>query len=105
MRERFCSNQTALLTTSLTTTPAVSISAYAAGVVYIPTGSTITSLTYYAAYGTDGTYVPIYDQTGSAITQTVVADRCYAMPSDLFGAGQIKIVANAAGDVQLSLKT
>lgn len=103
MRERYCTNITKSLTAVLATTPEITISGYAAGAIFIPTG--ITSLTYYAAYGTGGTYVPIYDQDGTAITQTVVADRAYAMPSDVFGAGQIKIVADASGDVQISLKT
>lgn len=103
--ERTCEASTKSLTTDLTTTPEISISRFAAGTVYIPVGSTITTLTFYAAYSTGGVYFAAYGSTGTALTLAVAANGAYQLPAALFGAGQIKIVADAAGDVELSLKS
>ncbi len=98
-------NQDVALTTSAATTPEISISIFGSGQIHIPTGSSITSLTYYTAPNSGGTYLPAQDASGSAVTQTVAATKSYPIPAILFGAAQIRIVANAAGTVSLSLKT
>lgn len=73
--------------------------------VLIPTGSGITSLTYYAAEKPGGTYLPLYASDASTeVTQTVQGGRAYDMPAAVFGAYPIKIVANAAGNVYLTMK-
>ena len=96
---------TAALTTSLATTAAIDISHHAWGTVHIPTGSSITSLTYYTSIAPNGTFVAAQDSTPAAIVQTVGAAKSYPLPSALFGAAAIKIVANAAGNVDISLKS
>lgn len=106
--ERLCEAYTILLTNSLSTTPEISISRFAAGTIYIPAESSITTLTFYAAFTTQspgGVYMPAYDNTGTAITMTVAAGGAYQMPAGIFGAGQIKIVANEAGGIEMSLKS
>lgn len=92
------------LTAAAGTTPEIDWSGAAAGTIFIPTGSTITTLTYHAAPKKGGTYLPIQTAAGVAVTQTVAADKAYDMPASLVGCGAIKIVANAAGAVGISIK-
>lgn len=98
-------NLDAALTTSAATTPEISIAIFGSGQIHIPTGSTITTLTYHTAPNSGGTYLPAQDASGSAVTQTVAATKSYPIPAVLFGAAQIRIVANAAGNVSISLKS
>lgn len=92
------------LTTSATTTPEIPFEDCAGGAVFVPTGSTITLLTYHAAPKTGGTYLPLYDKDGNAVTQTVAAARAYPLPVACYGAGALRIVANNAGAVTLNKK-
>ncbi len=93
------------LTASSSTTPEIEITDSAWGSVFIPGGSSITTLTYYAAPYVGGTHIPAQDSTPAAITQTVEAGKAYPLPYDLFGAGAIRIVANTTGIVGISLKS
>ena len=101
---------TVALTASLSTTPEIHYHSMAGGTVYIPTGSPITSLTWYCAENPSGdatlagTYIAAYDFSGSAATQTVVAPGAYPIPVALFGAGMLKCVVNSAGSVTITLK-
>lgn len=108
------------LTTALATTPQHAMQEYVGGTVYIPAGSTITTLTFYGASNpsSDGEGIPaantasgvaqsfyqLYNSSGSAQSLTVAAGNCYALPADIFGFGALKIVADAVGSVELSLK-
>ena len=92
------------LTTSEATTPEIVFANAAGAAVFIPTGSSITTLTYYAAPAYGGTYLPLHDSTGAAVTQTVAAAKAYDVPAACFGCGALRIKANAAGSVELSLK-
>lgn len=79
---------------------------YASGRIYVPAGSSLTTLTFYDAPYAEGTFVASYDDAGTpaAITLTVSAGKSYPIPAKLYGAGAIKIVGNAAGTVDVSLK-
>lgn len=96
------------VTTSATTTGEVNFSEFAGGTLYVPTGSSITSLTFYVAPGIGGTYLAAYDDssmsTPAAIVLTVSAAKAYPLPSSLFAAGSLRMVGNAAGTVYLTLK-
>jgi hypothetical protein len=104
------------------------LSGYGSGEIGIPSGSSITTLTYFvpmpmpelptSAVGgvnagfplsgsavSSATYFTACDHTGTAITQTVVAGDCYPIPADLFGSAGVQIRANAAGTVFVYLKT
>lgn len=74
------------------------------GIVYVPSGSTITSLTWYAAYERGGTFYAAYDSNGDAVTQTVAATKAYPIPLALAGAVALKAVGDADGTVYVSLK-
>jgi hypothetical protein len=92
------------LTASLATTPDIGYADFAGGMVHVPTGSSITSLTWYTSH--DGTtYIAAQDSTGVAVTQTVAAAKSYPIPDALFGAGKLKCVANAGGAVYLTFKS
>lgn len=95
---------TASLTTAIGTTEAIDIAGAASGSIGVPTGSSITSLTYWVSH--DGTtYIPLYAVDNSAaVTQTVAQTRAYPIRSEAFGAKFLKIVADAAGSVYVSLK-
>jgi hypothetical protein len=96
------------LTTSLTTTAEIDIGHYTSGEIYIPSGSSITTLTYYASpcpAGGGGVYVPANDSTPAVIVQTVSGPNAYPIPAALFGGDCIKIVVNAAGTVDIVLKS
>lgn len=75
---------------------------FTGGVVVIPAGSSITSLTYYVASTEGGTYIQLYDSVG-AVSTTVAASRAYQLPADLAGAANVKLVGNADGNVDLHL--
>jgi len=87
------------------TTPAISFGDAAGGLIIIPTGSSITSLTFYGSDTAAGTYVQIYDSANAAVSRTVAEARAYALPDECFAVRWLKIVANAAGAVKLTLKS
>ena len=100
-------NFTASLTTAVNTTEEIPYGDHESGQIHIPTGSSITSLTFHATdvqRGKSGTYEACYDTSNSAVTMTVAAERCYPFPTDLVGARTLKIVTNANGDVRINLK-
>lgn len=83
------------------------------GMVYIPNGSSITSLTWLACDTLGGEYEPAKHTVNSGVTpltyvatvQTVAANGAYPIPQDLVGSVGIKAVANAAEVVLISLKS
>jgi hypothetical protein len=84
----------------------INFSGYAGGVVFIPTtaGASITTLTWYAAEKSGGTYLPLSDEDGVAVAQTVSHTKVYALPSALYGCRFLKAVGNAAGTIIISVK-
>jgi hypothetical protein len=91
------------LTNSTSTTPEIAYRDYEAGMVYIPANSSITLLTFHVAPKPGGTYLPLQDSDG-AVTLTVAHTKAYQLPSDLNGAKAFKMVANAAGSVEITFK-
>lgn len=100
---------TVSLNTATSTTDAIVLSYHVSGVIYIPTGSSITSLTYYASYDGGTTYLPLQEEVGDgttrACTRTVAAAKAYELPGAPAGATHIKITTNAAGTAYVSLKS
>jgi hypothetical protein len=76
----------------------------AGGFYTVPTGSSITSMTWHTAAKPGGTYVAAYDEAGIAVVQTVEGGRSYELPGALAGAGALKAVGDAAGTIDLNLK-
>lgn len=77
---------------------------FAGGFVYVPAGSSLTTLTWYTAPNSGGTYLAANTEDPAAVAQTVAAGNAYAMPSALYGAFCLKIKGNVAGTVDLVLK-
>ena len=77
---------------------------YAGGMLFIPAGSSVTTLTWWAAEEPGGTYLAASDEDGTAITQTVAAGKSYQLPLALYGCRALKAVSDAAGVMGVSLK-
>jgi hypothetical protein len=86
------------------TTGVIQYSESSGGMIRVPTGSPITTLTWWATEEIGGTFAPAYDQDNVAVTQTVAQTRIHEIPAALFGAAAIKAVVNAAGTVYVNLK-
>lgn len=92
------------LNTAIGTTEEIPFETASGGTLYIPAGSPITSLTFYAAPVRSGTYLPLYDKAAAAVTMTVSAGKCYELPGAVFGCLALKIITDAAGNVDLTVK-
>lgn len=92
---------TVSITDAVGTTPVINYRGYRKGFVYVPNGSSLTGLTWYASDSEDGDYEACHDGS-SAITSTVAADRAVPLPTTLEGAAYLKAVGNAAGNVKFS---
>jgi hypothetical protein len=64
---------------------------FVSGMVYVPITSSVTTLTWYAAFKVDGEYFPVDDASGAALVQTVAAGQAHPIPSALSGASFLKI--------------
>lgn len=78
---------------------------YGGGMIHIPTGSSITTLTWYVADKPGGTYLAAYDEAGTQLQQTVGDGKAYAIPLGLFGCAAVKVVGDAGGTAAITLKS
>jgi hypothetical protein len=77
---------------------------FSGGQVYVPAGSSITSLTWYGSH--DGvTFLPVQDGAGNAVVSTVAAGYSCLIPASCFACAFLLAVGNAAGTINLSIKT
>ena len=99
-------------TTSASTSGVCSFQGVAAASVYVPNGSSITTLTFYpthtltpnSATVTRST-VAMKDETNTTISLTVAANQDTEMPKALFSCANFAIVADAAGTVYVTAKS
>lgn len=69
--------------------------------MYIPASFQGTSVSFEAAKGTGGTFVPVKDGAGNSVTKTVAASQFIKLdPADFVGINFLKIVSNATEDAQ-----
>lgn len=73
------------------------------GMIFIPIGSLLTLLVWYTSGSENGTYDLAVNSSG-VISQSVVENAAYPIPSDLKGARFLKIAGDAAGFVGVTLK-
>jgi|LakMenE01Jun11ns_1017448.scaffolds.fasta_scaffold9957538_6 hypothetical protein len=90
--------------TTVAASDAIAFGDFETGMVYIPAGSSITTLTWHASVAQDGTYLAAEDASSAAVTQTVAASQAHPIPAALMGARFLKITGNAAGVVGVTLK-
>jgi hypothetical protein len=105
---RFQAQQTAAVTATLASTAEIHFGDFTSGTVHIPSGSSITTLTWYTSDEPGGTFLAAYDSdltAPAAIVQTVAAGCSYPIPFDLAGARALKAVGNAAGNIDVSMKS
>ena len=74
------------------------------GMVYVPAGSSLTSLTWHASLFEEGPYIAADDSAGAALVQTVAAGQAHPIPAALQGAMFLRITGNVAGEVGYTLK-
>ena len=105
MTDRHTGELSVDITASAGTSATIAFRSFAGGMIYVPNGSSITTLTAHAAPNPDGTFEPAYDESGTAIAITVAADQAHPIPTALFAAGSIRLVGNTTGTVIVGLKT
>lgn len=81
---------------------AIVFKGFTKGVIVVPSGSSLTAITYWVSSTEDGTYNQLY-LAGSAISTTVAADRAYALDGAAEGVAYLKLQGNAAGTADLHL--
>ena len=74
------------------------------GVIYVPSGSTLTTLTPYVAYASGGTFYPLYDESGVAVVIAVAESRAFPIPAAAFGAMALKFLGSGSGTIFVSVK-
>ncbi len=92
------------LTELAATTAVVDVREAAGGAIAVPSGSSITRLTFHAAVQPELAVAPLCDALGQPVTLDVEAGRIYALPEACYGVGTLAVTADAAGSVGLSLK-
>jgi hypothetical protein len=108
--ERVTGNTGSLTVTSdPATCDPVRLGTSAGGIMHCVSTSTGSSITvsWYAQYAADSPSYRLSDATNAAVTTTIAPGNCYEMPTALFGATNVRVVANSAGQsavVLFSLK-
>jgi hypothetical protein len=82
--------------------PVVDISRWRAGAFRVPTGATTTSFTFNVS-NTGGTFYPLRNAAGTAIAQTVAANKWFSIPTPAFDYKYLQFVPNAAPGSALAL--
>ena len=90
--------------TAVGTTDEVAIGDFTMGSFRVPTGSSITTITWYSNVAAGGTGLPANDELSAPVTQTVSAGNEYALPAALAGMRSILPVGDAAGTINILLK-
>lgn len=77
----------------------VSLGTSAGGMLHCVSTSTSGPITvsWYVQYASDSPIFKLYDGTNVVVTTVIAPGNCYEMPSALFGAGQVRVVAETVG--------
>lgn len=92
------------ITNSAATTAEIPLAGVEYAMVFVPAGSSLTSLAVYCSDEPGGTFHPLYTSAGSAVTLTVAHTRCYRLPDDAIGCRALKLVGNASETVRISFR-
>lgn len=102
---------TLTLTNDINTTQELNFIGFSGGNIIIPSGSGITTLTFYGSDKQGGTYAPVYDGTlagpvAQSITTIDASGHAVGVPipDACFAYAALKIVANTTGTVTATLK-
>lgn len=72
---------------------------FCGGIIEVPTGSSVTSLTFYHGMTEGGDFWPLYDEDGVSVSITVAAESAYTQPDALNECVFVKAIANATGSI------
>jgi hypothetical protein len=101
---RVCDILLVTIGTTVAGSSPISYTAYAGGQVFVPAGSSITTLVWYGSH--DGvTYLAVQDGAGNAITSSIAASKNCLIPAACFACAFLKATGNEAGTINLSLKS
>jgi hypothetical protein len=97
------------ITSDPATTGPVVLGTSAGGMLHCVSTSTAAAITvsWYAQYSATSTAFKLFDATNVVVTTVIAPANCYDMPAALFGAAQVRVVAETAGQsavVYFSLK-
>jgi hypothetical protein len=100
----FAVHEGVVAATSLANSTEILFSQWAGAQVYVPTGASATSLTWYSAPVSGGAFLPVQDGAGVAVTSTISGGMCCLIPAACFGCGVLKAVANAEVSLKIHFK-
>jgi hypothetical protein len=97
------------VTSNPATTDTIPLGPSAGGLLYCVNTSTASAITvlWYANFAPDSADFQLTDASNTVTTTTIQPGRCCELPAELFGAPQVKIVAQTAGQtatLRVSLK-
>ena len=101
---RFSSALSLTIGTTTAATDALLFGEFTMGMIHVPAGASVATLTWYTCATEKGTYLAAYDEHGLAVTQTVAAERAYPIPLSLAGAAFLKPVGDVAQEASVVLK-
>jgi hypothetical protein len=104
--ERVTGNTGALnVTSDPNTCDPVRLGTSAGGIMHCISTSTNSSITvsWYAQYAADSPAFRLSNDTNSTVTTVIAPGNCYEMPTALFGATNVRVVAAAAGQTAVVL--
>ena len=87
-----------VLTNVIGTTPAIDMRRWAFGQLHIAAGATSQDVAVYTCDTEAGTYLPLYDSSGTAVTISVVASRAYELSTAICGCAFIKFLQATSSD-------
>jgi hypothetical protein len=81
------------------TTGPIVLGPSAGGLLHCVSTSTGTAITvsWYAQYAATSSPFKLFDATNVVVTSSIAPGNCYEMPSALFAAAQVRVVAETAG--------
>lgn len=99
----------AAITSSATTSYTFETGSISMCGVILPAGCTLSTLQVYVCHTKNGTYVPLYDNTNTAVYiggngSTLAASRAYPFPDECFPWPFMRLVGNGSDTVHVSLK-
>ena len=69
---------------------------FASGSIEVPAGSSLTTITFYAALSEGGTMYAVYDADHVAVTLTVAASQVCVLPDEIYNLPWFSMEGNAA---------
>lgn len=95
---RVVNEEKAILTNSVDTTATILLDGYSTLQIAVPSGYASTTLTVHSHSTPLASWLPLRDDTNTAVVATITAGSARNLPVSLFNAAAIRLVTNNAGD-------